>query len=206
MSGGTGVGSSGLRSSKIQGADVLLSPTTTMWSPAATSTQRINVPFPATPFITPSQGVGMAMAPDFRNLFLTNSDPLAIKEEMPDIDDTDLESVTMKAVSMFPMEEDDIFLVDKADLIGFSQGPTLAELNASEESLLNDLNFDDFILPSHHQQQQMLYQQQQQQQPQHNFTQNSVTLGGNVGPFRNKTFSVMSDVIILIKQFLHFHF
>jgi hypothetical protein len=76
-------------------------------------------------FNTPSQGVGMATAPDFRDLFLTNSEPLAIKEEMPDIDDTDLESVTMKAVFMFPMEEDDIFLVDEADLIGFSQGPTL---------------------------------------------------------------------------------
>lgn len=46
---------------------------------------------------------------------------------------------------MFPMEEDDIFQVDKADLI---QGPTLAELNANDESLLSDLNFDDFILPT----------------------------------------------------------
>lgn len=45
---------------------------------------------------------------------------------------------------MFPMEEDDIFQVDKADLI---QGPTLAELNANDESLLADLNFDDFIVP-----------------------------------------------------------
>lgn len=40
--------------------------------------------------------------------------------------------------------------VDKADLIGFSQGPTLAELNANDESLLSDLNFDDFLLPSQH--------------------------------------------------------
>ena len=46
---------------------------------------------------------------------------------------------------MFPMEEDDIiFQVDKNDLI---QGPTLAELNANDESLLCDLNFDDFVLP-----------------------------------------------------------
>ena len=50
----------------------------------------------------------------------------------------------MKAISMFPMEEDDIFQVDKNDLI---QGPTLAELNANDESLLCDLNFDDFVLP-----------------------------------------------------------
>ena len=42
------------------------------------------------------------------------------------------------------MEEDDIFQVDKNDLI---QGPTLAELNANDESLLSDLNFDDFVLP-----------------------------------------------------------
>ena len=40
--------------------------------------------------------------------------------------------------------------VDKADLIGFSQGPTLAELNANDESPLSDLNFDDFLLPSQH--------------------------------------------------------
>lgn len=49
---------------------------------------------------------------------------------------------------MFPMEEDDIFQVDKADLI---QGPTLAELNANDESLLADLNFDDFVMPVDHQ-------------------------------------------------------
>lgn len=35
--------------------------------------------------------------------------------------------------------------MDKADLI---QGPTLAELNANDESLLGDLNFDDFVLPA----------------------------------------------------------
>lgn len=42
------------------------------------------------------------------------------------------------------MEDDDIFQVDKADLI---QGPTLAELNANDETLLDDLSFDDFLLP-----------------------------------------------------------
>ncbi|XP_059476019.1 protein CREBRF homolog isoform X2 [Neocloeon triangulifer] len=41
-------------------------------------------------------------------------------------------------------EEDDILQVDKADLI---QGPTLAELNANDETLLEDLSFDDLILP-----------------------------------------------------------
>lgn len=41
------------------------------------------------------------------------------------------------------MDDDDIFQVDKADLI---QGPTLAELNANE-TLLGDLNFDDLLLP-----------------------------------------------------------
>lgn len=34
--------------------------------------------------------------------------------------------------------------VDKADLI---QGPTLAELNANEDTLIGDLNFDDLLLP-----------------------------------------------------------
>lgn len=44
----------------------------------------------------------------------------------------------------FRMDEDDIFQVDKNDLI---QGPTLAELNANCDTLLGDLNFDDFDLP-----------------------------------------------------------
>lgn len=44
----------------------------------------------------------------------------------------------------FKMDDDDIFQVDKADLI---QGPTLAELNANDENLLEDLNFDDLLLP-----------------------------------------------------------
>jgi len=42
----------------------------------------------------------------------------------------------------FKMDEDDIFQVDTAELI---QGPTLAELNAND--LLEDLNFDDLLLP-----------------------------------------------------------
>ncbi|KAJ2951108.1 hypothetical protein O0L34_g5493 [Tuta absoluta] len=44
----------------------------------------------------------------------------------------------------FKMDDDDIFQVDKADLI---LGPTLAELNANPDSLLDDLNFDDLLLP-----------------------------------------------------------
>lgn len=44
----------------------------------------------------------------------------------------------------FKMEDDDIFQVDKADLI---MGPTLAELNANPDTLLDDLNFDDLLLP-----------------------------------------------------------
>lgn len=44
----------------------------------------------------------------------------------------------------FKMDDDDIFQVDKADLI---QGPTLAELNANDDTLLEDLNFDDLLLP-----------------------------------------------------------
>ncbi|XP_026734065.1 CREB3 regulatory factor-like [Trichoplusia ni] len=44
----------------------------------------------------------------------------------------------------FKMDDDDIFQVDKADLI---LGPTLAELNANPDALLDDLNFDDLLLP-----------------------------------------------------------
>ncbi|XP_039282131.1 protein CREBRF homolog [Nilaparvata lugens] len=48
-------------------------------------------------------------------------------------------------IKLDKMEDDDIFKVDKADLI---QGPTLAELNANDETLLEDLNFDDLLLPN----------------------------------------------------------
>ncbi|XP_072394110.1 uncharacterized protein REPTOR isoform X1 [Diabrotica undecimpunctata] len=53
----------------------------------------------------------------------------------------------LKSEAFIHMDEDDIFQVDKADLI---QGPTLAELNANDENLLGkngDLNFDDLLLP-----------------------------------------------------------
>lgn len=49
-----------------------------------------------------------------------------------------------KNEALIHMDDDDIFQVDKADLI---QGPTLAELNANDETLLGDLNFDDLLLP-----------------------------------------------------------
>lgn len=47
-------------------------------------------------------------------------------------------------IDTFKMDDDDIFQVDKADLI---LGPTLAELNANPDTLLDDLNFDDLLLP-----------------------------------------------------------
>lgn len=50
----------------------------------------------------------------------------------------------LKGELSIKMDDDDIFQVDKADLI---QGPTLAELNANDETLLEDLNFDDLLLP-----------------------------------------------------------
>lgn len=50
----------------------------------------------------------------------------------------------LKSEALIHMDDDDIFQVDKADLI---QGPTLAELNANDETLLGDLNFDDLLLP-----------------------------------------------------------
>ncbi|CAH0553237.1 unnamed protein product [Brassicogethes aeneus] len=55
-----------------------------------------------------------------------------------------LNSDVLKSEALIHMDEDDIFQVDKADLI---QGPTLAELNANDETLLGDLNFDDLLLP-----------------------------------------------------------
>lgn len=54
--------------------------------------------------------------------------------------DTD---TTSKSESI-KMDDEDIFQVDKADLI---LGPTLAELNANPDTMLDDLNFDDLLLP-----------------------------------------------------------
>ncbi|XP_066262348.1 protein CREBRF homolog isoform X1 [Euwallacea similis] len=51
----------------------------------------------------------------------------------------------LKSEALIHMDEDDIFQVDKADLI---QGPTLAELNANDDNFLGDLNFDDLLLPN----------------------------------------------------------
>lgn len=51
---------------------------------------------------------------------------------------------TSSKIDTFKMDDDDIFQVDKADLI---LGPTLAELNANPDTLLDDLNFDDLLLP-----------------------------------------------------------
>lgn len=50
----------------------------------------------------------------------------------------------LKSEALIHMDDDDIFQVDKADLI---QGPTLAELNANDDTFLGDLNFDDLLLP-----------------------------------------------------------
>ncbi|XP_050304073.1 protein CREBRF homolog isoform X2 [Anthonomus grandis grandis] len=55
------------------------------------------------------------------------------------------DQLLLKSEALIHMDEDDIFQVDKADLI---QGPTLAELNANDENLLGDLNFDDLLLPN----------------------------------------------------------
>ncbi|PZC84138.1 hypothetical protein B5X24_HaOG205860 [Helicoverpa armigera] len=54
------------------------------------------------------------------------------------------ETDSTSKVDSFKMDDEDIFQVDKADLIG---GPTLAELNANPDTLLDDLNFDDLLLP-----------------------------------------------------------
>ncbi|KAK9872629.1 hypothetical protein WA026_018762 [Henosepilachna vigintioctopunctata] len=55
-----------------------------------------------------------------------------------------INSPILKSEALIHMDDDDIFQVDKADLI---QGPTLAELNANDETLLREINFDDLLLP-----------------------------------------------------------
>ncbi|XP_015111693.1 protein CREBRF homolog isoform X2 [Diachasma alloeum] len=73
--------------------------------------------------------------------------PLAVPSvwgTRPDQDDSQFRIDSDQLGMGFKMEDDDIFQVDKADLI---QGPTLAELNANDDILLGDLNFDDLLLP-----------------------------------------------------------
>ncbi|XP_063978916.1 uncharacterized protein LOC135163420 isoform X2 [Diachasmimorpha longicaudata] len=60
----------------------------------------------------------------------------------PDQDDTQYKIDSDPLDIGFKMEDDDIFQVDKADLF---QGPTLAELNANDDILLGDINFDELL-------------------------------------------------------------
>lgn len=64
--------------------------------------------------------------------------------------------MAMTKVEPFHMDEDDIFQVDKADLI---QGPTLAELNA-ENLYVDLLNIEDLLLPEEMGQESQLHQLQ----------------------------------------------
>ncbi|KAK0095214.1 hypothetical protein PV326_008944 [Microctonus aethiopoides] len=68
----------------------------------------------------------------------------AIWGTRPEQDDSQFKMDSDQLDISFKMDDDDIFQVDKADLI---QGPTLAELNANDDILLGDLNFDDLLLP-----------------------------------------------------------
>ncbi|XP_033207653.1 protein CREBRF homolog isoform X2 [Belonocnema kinseyi] len=73
--------------------------------------------------------------------------PLAVSSvwgTRPDQMDSSFKMDSLQLDTSFKMDDDDIFQVDKADLI---QGPTLAELNANDDTLLGDLNFDDLLLP-----------------------------------------------------------
>lgn len=75
------------------------------------------------------------------------SSPLVSNDNTLDMNYTgDLSGWGREALSStFRMDEEDIFQVDKSDLI---QGPTLAELNANEDQLLaGDLTFDGLMLP-----------------------------------------------------------
>ena len=73
--------------------------------------------------------------------------PLAVSSlwaTRPEQIDSPFKMDPLQLETSFKMDDDDIFQVDKADLI---QGPTLAELNANDDTLLGDLNFDDLLLP-----------------------------------------------------------
>ncbi|XP_046429964.1 protein CREBRF homolog [Neodiprion fabricii] len=76
----------------------------------------------------------------------------------------------------FKMDDDDIFQVDKADLF---QGPTLAELNANDDTLLGDLNFDDLLLPE---------EQNQPLKMCNDLTQSSTSLFGSGSNFAPSSF------------------
>ncbi|CAG9857992.1 unnamed protein product [Phyllotreta striolata] len=87
------------------------------------------------------------------------------------------------------MDDDDIFQVDKADLI---QGPTLAELNANDDNLLGDLNFDDLLLPEENTY--IILEKGNSQYASHRFNNNPVTSLPSQGLLYNKDLDVPTSI------------
>nr|CAI5832038.1 unnamed protein product [Callosobruchus analis] len=91
----------------------------------------------------------------------------------------------LKSEAFIHMDEDDIFQVDKADLI---QGPTLAELNANDENFLGDLSFDDLLLPE--EQTYITLEQKMSSLPNH----------GNTHHLNNNSLSVLQQGLLYQKD------
>ncbi|CAH1112971.1 unnamed protein product [Psylliodes chrysocephalus] len=98
----------------------------------------------------------------------------------------------LKSEAFIHMDEDDIFQVDKADLI---QGPTLAELNANDENLLGkngDLNFDDLLLPEENTY--IILEKGNSQHMSHHINNNPVTSCPNQGMLYHRDLDLPSSV------------
>lgn len=82
------------------------------------------------------------------NDYHDNFSPIQLHDESSNNQWSIMNTEEMLKNDLIQMDDDDIFQVDKADLI---QGPTLAELNANVvDTDLTDLNFDDLLLPDEH--------------------------------------------------------
>ncbi|XP_017787279.1 PREDICTED: protein CREBRF homolog [Nicrophorus vespilloides] len=79
-----------------------------------------------------------SQSPNFQDIFGTGNAGTCMmwSNKITDMD--------MSKPEIVQMDDEDIFQVDRSDMI---EGPTLAELNANAETLLADLNFDDLLLP-----------------------------------------------------------
>lgn len=97
----------------------------------------------------PSRRLDLSQIRDCGLDFVDTSPLIQDHEKYVDISTSDLWSSKINGIDVefTKMEDDDIFQVDKSDLIQDSTLPTLTELNSNRD-ILDDLNFDDLMLPS----------------------------------------------------------
>lgn len=93
--------------------------------------------------------IDLTQIKDYNLDFIDSSPPIQDPEKYSEINTNDFWSSRINGVDVefTKMEDDDIFQVDKSDLIQDSNLSTLTGLNPNRD-ILDDLNFDDLMLPT----------------------------------------------------------